>query len=132
MMKFLLLIVLITWTFCTANAQNDFSGKYLVETFMVEKAFPCYKVKYCILKFSKDSVEVSYPIKRYCYKYEKNKKDSIYNITPIKKYKWKIVKGKLFIPKFKNFEISKFEEKDLNFINGLYSKPKKVSGKIKI
>ena len=125
MKKLYLFTILITANFFPVNAQDNYSGKYFVETLMVEKASPCYKIEYCVLKFSKDSVEVSYPIKTYCNTVELSNKQSIYNVKPTKKYKWKIIKEKLCIPGFENFNLLTFEEKTENFINDLYTQQNK-------
>lgn len=91
---------------------------------MVEKAFPCYQIEYCVRKFSKNSVEVTYPIKTYCNTADLSKKHNIHNLKPTKKYQWKMVEGKLYIPKFENFNLSTFEVKGSDFIDDLYNKPK--------
>ena len=84
-MKFFLITFFITCKFCLCNAQENYAGKYLMATIMVEKAYPCYKIEYCILKFSKKTVEVSYPIKTYCNTKELSNKQNIYNSKPTKK-----------------------------------------------
>ena len=122
MIKLILLSVLAIVCVDFANAQDNYSGKYLVATLMKEKASPCNKVEYCVLKFSKDSVEVSYPVKSYCNTPEQVKNPATYNKKLTRKYKWEIVNDKLSIPELKDFNPLMFEEKSEDFINSLYAR----------
>lgn len=128
-MKFHLIAVLIISSCYLVNAQDNYSGKYFVQTLMVEKAFPCYQIEYCVLRFSKKYIEVSYPVKTYCNTAELSKKHNVYNLKSTKKYQWKIIKGKLHIPEFENFNLSTFYVKGLDFIDDLYNKPKQKIGR---
>ena len=107
------------------DAQSSYSGKYFVATIMKGKGFPCSRVRYCVLKFSKDSVAVSYPTRAYCNTVKLSLENSSDNETLTKNYKWTVVNGILIIPEFKEYTKYKFEEKDQNYVNGL--SPKAIS-----
>lgn len=105
----------------SAFAQNNYDGKYFLATVMKLdlKDEPCIVIRYCVLKFSKDSVEVSYPIKGYCNSIELATRHNTNNEQLTKKYSWNIINGKLVIPKFEKYNDYKFEEKTGDFIKTL-------------
>lgn len=121
-------LAFLIWLFSLLNselihAQNLYERKIMVakvhETCKYRSNGVCTIIEYCILRFTKDSVEVSNPIKAYCSinEDEENYESKINQIT--QKFKFTISDNQLKIIGFDDFEKLHFTEQNEAYLKSI-------------